>query len=238
VAHDLEYPGAYGFPNWDSIYRARGDEVVRHRSVFTGDVFEKIPVQGLGETKSKTIIVLQHPCALRSNGVDLHPRLIVAELRNHKVIPVEDWTGHVGKMPLPELVPAVETGKRNQAAFFDELYLVGPGDLDLNKRIACLSQAGVNLLMQRWIHHNSRMIVPTATYQQVSSSAYEEADLIEEWCEERIDSGLKIHEACVEAMKWLREDSGNGVTRQRMLEDPQNRSAVRRQMRAALRHMP
>lgn len=235
MAHDLEYPGAGGVPDWDSLYRARGDEVVRHRPVFTGDVFERVPVQGLGETKTKAVIVLQHPCALRFNGVDLHSRLMVAELRNHKVIPVEDWTGHASKMPLPELIPALDTGKRHQAAFFDEPYLVGPDDLGLDKRIACLSQTGVNLLLQRWVHHNSRMVVPTATYQEVSSPAYEEADLIEEWCEKRIEAGLEIQEAAVEAVKWLREDAGGGMTRQRLLEDPQNRSTVRRQMRAALR---
>lgn len=235
MAHDLEYPGADGVPDWGSLYRARGDEVVRHRPVFTGDVFEKVPVQGLGVSKTKTVIVLQHPCALRSNGVDLHSRLMVAELRNHKIIFVEDWTGHVGKMPLPESIPAVDTGRRHQAAFFDEPYLVGPDDLALDKRIACLSQTGVNLLLQRWVHHNSRVVVPTATYQEVSSPAYEEADLIEEWCEERVEAAIEVQEAAVEAIKWLREDTDSGVTRQRMLEDPQNRSTVRRQMRSALR---
>lgn len=162
---------------------------------------------------------------------------MVAELRNHKVIPVENWTGHVGKMPLPELIPSLETGKRHQAAFFDELYLVGPDDLALDERLACLSQTGVNLLLQRWVHHNSRVVVSTATYQEVSSPAYEEADLLEEWCEERVEAALAIQEAAIEAMKWLREDTGGGVTRQRMLEDPQNRSTVRRQMRAALRQL-
>lgn len=235
MAHDLEYPGAAGVPDWDSLYRARGDEVVRQRPIFTGDVFEKVSVQGLGQTRTKSIIVLQHPCALRSNGVDLQPRLMVAEVRQHPVIPAEDWTGHVSKMPLPDLNPSVTSGKRHQAAFFDEPYLVGPDDLDLGKRIACLSQTGVNLLLQRWIHHNSRAVIPTATYQEVSSPAYEEADLIEEWVEERLEAGLDLGEATVEAVKWLREDAGGGVMRQRLLEDPQNRSTVRQQLRAALR---
>ncbi len=115
MAHDLEYPGADGVPDWDSLYRARGDEVVRHRPVFTGDVFEKVPVQGLEETKTKTVIVLQHPCALRSNGVDLHSRLMVAEVRDHRVIPLESWTGHVSKMPLPDLIPTVETRRRRRS---------------------------------------------------------------------------------------------------------------------------
>lgn len=101
MAHDLEYPGAAGVPDWDSLYRARGDEVVRHRPIFTGDVFEQVRAQGLGQTRTKNVIVLQHPCALRSNGMDLQPRLMVGEVRQHKVIPVEEWTGYFSKMPLP-----------------------------------------------------------------------------------------------------------------------------------------
>lgn len=235
MAHHLEYPGTAGVPDWDSLYRARGDEVLRHRPIFTGDVFEKVMVQGLGQTKTKSVIVLQHPCALRRNGVDLQPRLMIAEVRQHTVIPVEEWTGHVSKMTLPEMKPGVTSGKRHQAAFFDELYLIKPADLDLDKRVACLSQTGVNLLLQRWVHHNSRAMIPTATYQEASSSAYEEADLIEEWVEERLEAGLGLREATVEAVKWLREDAGGGVMRQRLLEDPQSRSTVRQQLRAALR---
>ncbi len=235
MAHDLEYPGIEGVPDWDTLYRARGDEVVRHRPVFTGDVFDKITVQSLGETRIKKIIVLQHPCALRTNGVDLQPRLLVAEVRSHNVIPAEDWTGHVAKMPLPELVPSLASAKRHQAAFFDAPYLVGPDALNLDKRIACLSPTGVNLLLQRWVHHNSRAVVPTMTYQEVCSPAYEEADLIEEWCEQRVEAGIDIHSAATEAVKWLREDAGGGVIQQRLLDDPQSRSTVRRQMRAALR---
>jgi len=138
-------------------------------------------------------------------------------------------------MPLPGLLSTVTAGRRNQAAFFDELYLVGPDDLDLEKRIAILSQTGVNLLLQRWVNHNSRAVIPTFDYQKVSSPAYEEADIIEEWCEERIDAGLGLRAATVEAVKWLREDAGTGVTRQRLLENPQSRSTVRQQLRAALR---
>lgn len=237
MAHDLEFPSTAGVPDWDSLYHARGDEVVRHRPVFTGDVFVKVTVQGLGETRIKNVIVVQHPCAFRTNGVDLQPCLFVAEVRTHKLIPAQDWTGHVAKMPLPELVPTVTSAKRHQTAFFDSLYLVGADELDPDKRIACLSQTGVNLLLQRWTHHNSRAVVPTATYQEVSSPAYEEADLIEEWCADRLEVGVDIYDATTEAVKWLREDAGGGVMRQRLLEDPQNRSAVRRQLRATLREL-
>ena len=79
--------------------------------------------------------------------------------------------------------------------------------------------------------------MPTWQYQQVSGAAYEEADLVEEWCEERIGQDLTIHEASVEAMKWLREDVDATQTRQERLEDPQQRSAVRKEMRATLRSL-
>jgi len=36
-------------------------------------------------------------------------------------------------------------------------------------------------------------------------------------------------------MKWLREEAATGVMRQRMLEDPQQRSAVRKEMRVKLK---
>lgn len=238
MAHDLECPGSEANPDWDSLYRARGEEVMRHRPIFTGDVFEKIVVQDIGATKQKTIIVLQHPCALRSDGVRLHSRLIVAELRNHKIIPPEDWvSGHFAKMPLPELVTRATSGKRHQAAFFDELYLASSDALELDNRIACMSQSGVNLLLQRWVHHNSRVIVPTFNYHSETSPAYEEADLIEEWCEERESQSETLLDAMTEAVQWMRQRSDSGVTYQQMMKDPQTRSVVRQRMRAELRRL-
>jgi hypothetical protein len=238
VAHNLEYPRGEDAPDWSSLYRTRGQEVASHRPIFTGDIFESATVHAVGETKTKTVIILQHPCALREDGINLQSRLLVAELRNHRPIPPADWlSGHYAKMPLPDLMPNIGSGKRHQAAFFDALYFVRGDTLDADKRIASLSQVGVNLLLQRWVHHNSRVVVPTATYQEQTSPSYEEADLIEEWCDERIQMGSELDDAAIEALKWLRDDFGSGTSRQEMLQEPQKRSAVRRQMRQALRSL-
>jgi hypothetical protein len=140
-------------------------------------------------------------------------------------------------MPLPELIPTDTAGTRNQAAFFSDVYLASPEALAAGTRIACLSQTGVNFLMQRWIHHNSRVVVPTWQYQEVTGAAFEEADLIEEWCDDQIGPEVSIEEATAEAMKWLREDAGSGVMRQAMLDNLQNRSTVRKEMRAKLRSL-
>jgi hypothetical protein len=90
-----------------------------------------------------------------------------------------------------------------------------PENLIPEKRIACMSQTGVNFLLQRWVHHNSRMVVLTWQYQQTSSGAYEEADLIEECCEERMEAGLAAAKAAFEAMEWLCEDLDGVPTRQK-----------------------
>jgi hypothetical protein len=161
--------------------------------------------------------------------------LLVAKVSSHPLIQPEGWTGHISKMPLPGLVPGAGSSRRNQAAFFDDVYVVPSSNLDPARRIACLSQTGVNLLLQRWVHHNSRMIVPTWQYQDVSSPQYEEADLIEYWCDERVDDGLSVDDASLEAMKWLREDIEGGIMRQELLQERQKRSEIRRQMRTYLR---
>lgn len=240
MPHSLEYPGADGVGDWDSLYRARGEEVQAQRSIFTGDVIVNVEVQSIGHTKRLSVMVLQHPCALRTDGVNFQPRLIVAEVREHPVLSPQEWTRHFRKMPLPELIPIEERlpnygTSRNQAAIFTEIYLASPEALEAGTRIACLTQKGVNLVMQRWVHHNSRVIVPTQQYQEVTSGAFEEADLIEEWCDERMYAGVSTIDSTVEAMKWLREDLDGVPTRQERLGDSQQRSAVRTEMRATLR---
>ena len=232
MPQSLGYPGAPG-----NLYRARGDEVQAHRSIFTGDIFTGVEVQSIGETKLLSVMVLQHPCALRIRGERLHPRLLVAEVRGHQLFKGKQWTGSYRVMPLPDLMPDAEGAGRHQAALLDEIYLASPGALQDGIRVACLSQLGVDLLMQRWVNHNSRVIVPTWQYLEVTGGPYEEADLVEEWCEDQMAAGLTTEEAEAEALKWIREENSSGVMRQKLLSDPQQRSTVRKEMRAHLRYL-
>lgn len=104
-AEKLEIPGAKGDTDWSVLYRARGEEVVAARPVFTGDVFANIEVGSTGEAQTRTVAILQHPCALRVNGVDLTPTLLVAEVAPHKAVPWAEWSGSYKLMPLPGLTP-------------------------------------------------------------------------------------------------------------------------------------
>lgn len=231
MGKDLELPYRNEKPDWDSLYRARGDEVSLARPIFTGDVFAGLRLPGrTGSVKSRSVMVVQHPCSMRADGVALSWQILVAEVSNRRLLSEPEWQGNVNLMPLPELMPDQTSQARHQAADFDALYTVSP-DLLVN-RVACLSPFGVNLHLQRWVHYNSRVVVPTIDFQEQSSAFYEEADLIEEWCDS-LSSG-DINAATAACVEWLRQPL-NGSTPQEQLKDPQARSTIRRAMREEIK---
>jgi hypothetical protein len=222
VGHNLEAPGTDDAPRWDDVYRCRGDEVVEHRPVFSGDVYSDVEVWG--EDDPKTVMVLQHPCVIRS-GTVLAKKLLVAEVIPSQIIKPSLWDGYVRQMPLARLMPDAE--KEHWTAKFDRHHIVTSKQLLDGTRTACLSQVGLNLAMQRWIHHNSRAIVPTWIIQEVTGAQFEEADIIEDWCIDREDDVVAAEAAIIEIDAWLTEEV-NGVKRRDQLKDLQLRAEVRR----------
>ena len=235
MSKDLESPYAGGVPDWDALYRARGDEVSQMRPVFTGDVFTGLRLSGsTGRIKARSVMVLQHPCSMRTNGVDLAWQVLVAEVTNRKELDEAGWAGgNYNLMPLPGLRPEATNQSKHQAANFDNLYTVSPGLLVPSARLVSLSQFGVNLLLQRWVHYSSRVVVPTHNFHEQTVVFYEEADLIEEWCDET-DSG-DLGASTRSCLDWLRADRG-GTTYQEMLRNPQSHSMIRRAMRQELKN--
>ncbi|WP_270772469.1 hypothetical protein [Pauljensenia sp. OF14-1SRA] len=228
----MESPYVEGVPDWGALYRARGDEVAATRPIFTGDVFTGVELPGsTGKIKARSVLVLQHPCSMRTNGVDLAWKVLVAEVANRKELDEQSWVGgHFNLMPLPGLRPDIASQSQHQAANFDNLYTVAPALL--TSRIASLSPFGVNVLLQRWVHYSSRVVVPTHTFHEQTVAFYEEADLIEEWCDEASSEDLQAAtQAC---LNWLRTDR-DGSTYQELLKDPQSHSMIRRAMRKALK---
>ena len=228
----MESPYVEGVPDWGALYRARGDEVAAPRPIFTGDVFTGVELPGsTGKIKARSVLVLQHPCSMRTNGVDLAWKVLVAEVANRKELGEQSWVGgHFNLMPLPGLRPDIVSQSQHQAANFDNLYTVAPALL--TSRIASLSPFGVNILLQRWVHYSSRVVVPTHTFHEQTVAFYEEADLIEEWCDEASSEDLQAAtQAC---LNWLRTDR-DGSTYQELLKNPQSHSMIRRAMRKALK---
>lgn len=232
MSQDLESPYVEGVPDWDALYRARGDEVSATRPLFTGDVFTGVQLPGTpGKTKPRSVIVLQHPCSMRTNGVDLSVRVLVAEVTSTRDIDEIGWSsGNYSLLPLPSLLTEGMGDARAKAANFDHLHTVAPEVLI--SRIASLSPFGVNLLLQRWVHYSSRVVVPTHTFHEQTVAFYEEADLIEDWCDETSRDDLRSEtQACLD---WLRADR-DGTTYQDLLKNPQSHSMIRRAMRQALK---
>jgi hypothetical protein len=128
-------------------------------------------------------------------------------------------------MPLPGLIPNVQSNKANQAAFFDDTYHVHPDDLEIQGRIACLSEIGTYLLLQRWVYHSSRVIVPTSQCEEMNSHVFAEADLLESWCEQAVKAGVPLADAFADAAAWLDGDVG-GTTRRLRLRDSALRSSL------------
>jgi hypothetical protein len=233
----MEAPGSEGNPDWDALYLYRGDEVEASRPIFTGDVFFDVEVQNVGGIVQRDVIVLQHPCALRVDGVNLTDSLLVAEVIPDKFYAEDDWRGNYRLMPLPFLSGGVDDPK-HYAASFVSLYLVVPASLDPAKRVASMYPLGVNLLLQRWVFHNSRRLMPTWKYSEVTRGPYEEADGIEEWCTIREPKGVSIQDASLEATAWLDDKTDVGIPRGVLLENPQYRPQVRKRMRKHARELP
>lgn len=198
----------------DELYLARADEVDADRALFTGDVFL---LEGTPH------IVLQHPCAIRS-GPDLNPSLLVAPCREDDR-PPQSWRGHYKKMPLPHL-------RDDRVAWCADLVSLavtnGPA-AEAHERIAQLSERGVNLLLQRWVYHNTRVVVPTSAFQEALAPQFAEVELESEWVVEARRHNLDRNQARADFASWLDEDKGK---RRKALADSQTRAGVRREARS------
>lgn len=231
----MDIPGSAESPDWDSLFLYRGSEVEACRPVFTGDVYFDVEVQGVGAIEQKSVIILQHPCALRRDGIHLVDSIMVAEVLPDKFYDAENgWQGNYKIMPLPFLSPGSE-GDGHHSANFLSLFLAIPASLGSANRVASMTPLGVNILLQRWVYHNSRGLLPAHKYHEVTIGPYEEADAIEEWCQIRALKGISIESATEEANLWLDDKSDIGVRRRFHFENNQLRSTLRKKMRQAAR---
>lgn len=229
---ELEAPGTDDKPNWGSLYRARGEDVSTTRPVFTGDIYSDVVVEG-GQTLR--VIVLQHPCTIDKRG-QLAKRLLVAQVMPLKsgVIRPSKWATHYFKLlPLHEL----DDGEpRHWGADFDEHHIVTRESLLAGTRTTILSQVGVNLLMQRWVNHNTRVVPHTKDFNAMFLPQYEETDLMEEWIDEREDV-VGRDAAMAEVDEWFSATLDDQPNRREQLKETQRVSNIRTDMRAHLRKL-
>ena len=119
---------------------------------------------------------------------------------------------------------------------FEQLDVLDRNEVERATRRAILSQHGVNLLMQRWVHHNTRVVVPTITIDAQIVSQFDEADLIAEAREDLDQAAYASSVALGIVEDWFGTRSNEaGPSWRQMLDDPQQRSVVRAAMRRQVR---
>ena len=209
----------------DDLYLAASpDEVEAARPYMTGDVFRDVSIPGVESTGHG--IVLTHPCSMRSNGIDLAKRLLVARVAASDQIPLDKWRdGYFKVMPLPGMLDGHFSAK------FNEIGLVRSQSLLPDERMACLTPLGINLLQQRFIWYLTRFFAPTNRLNEAAESVFEEAELLEEWISTIREAGGSDPEGIRAFHEWIRIKDATGNSRQDLLADPQRRAGVRQEMR-------
>jgi hypothetical protein len=69
------------------------------------------------------------------------------------------------------------------------------------------------------------------------SPQFEEADIIENWCSDREDDGIKLTAAAEEIDAWLGDKSATGISACESLKNVQYRSTVRQAVRKHLKEV-
>ncbi len=206
----------------ERLYLALGDDVNPARPIFTGDVFEHVDIPGVGTASA---IVIGHPCSIRGRNGSLQDRIPVAAIEDHQIHPPESWAkGFFDRMPLPGLPLSGEY----HAARLGEFGLAATSSLETSKRIACLSEPGINQLQQRLVYHQTRLEVSLPTFQEAFDHTYEEAELLENWA---TDLEGSIENPAAEFESWIRAGS---PSRQERLLDYAERAPIRRELRDEL----
>ena len=206
------------------LYLARDQNEILmlvNRPHFTGDILKL--------TTGEVVALVQHPCAMRK-GTKLAAKLLVCSVKTTNQIPA-DWSGsHYKQMFLPALPGG------SSAIHFDDLDVVARDDIEKSERLAILSELGVNLLVQRWLHHNSRVVVPTITIHLQTSGPYEEADLVGEAVDDLRAAGIEEETAVIDVDAWLGQATApDGPSRRELLANPQTRGSVRSSLRRHVR---
>lgn len=233
MANELDRPD-----DVDQLYLERGDPVAPWRPVLTGDVFRGPPVPGLDPAELTMIVA--HPCTMREDRGRLRERLQAVPVRPYQEVPLDAWgTGYLKVFPLPEVWDG-----RSVAARLDEFGMVRTEQLDLDARVACLSEEGIRLLLQRFFACFARVTVGLSTLGTALLGPLTEAELLEDWNEalarQRVESGADRNDALTEEASEFDAvlSTRNPETGARLrdgLTDSVSASRVRREVREEIK---
>lgn len=193
------------YTHLDELYLARDPEVNPNRPLFTGDVFADVPIPGVQDRGLG--IVIAHPCSIRGAQGRLRDTILFAAVRPNSPVSRKSWPdGFYDRVPLPEL------GEHGYCiGHLDELGRARTADIQATSRVACLSDAGTNMLQQRLTFHLTRAAVPTERFQEAFAHTLVEAELLEEWTDTLTEQGSSIDQAVALFESFIRK--GNRLCR-------------------------
>ena len=214
----------------DALYDERAD-VSRARPLLQGDVFDDVVLPGFGEEPRK-VQILAHPCAMRTAGATLTPRITVAPVEPYRLVTGRGWQGNPRVMPLAELVE----GEHFATKFVD--VTACPAELlTRDRRIATLSHQGIYVLQQRLIKHYTRTEMALEVLRSESAPVLTEAELLWDWLERVLteveigdDEALDAEAGVFE--QWIRD--GSSSPQQRLRTEIHHTDVRREAQRAAV----
>jgi hypothetical protein len=204
----------------------------------SGDVFDGVALPGA--PAHEFLMVVSHPCSMR-RGAELIPRLQALPVSVFQDVPFTDWRDKFfRRFPLP----ALRSGDRpNFAADLTEIGMIPTEGLSLDHRVACLSEKGIVLGLQRLFHCMSRVKVDLNTLATHAQPPLEEAALLEEWNESLAPLQIESAEdrTVILAAEAVRFDGlmstqvpGGTAPLRDGLAIPAERAGVRRRVREAI----
>jgi hypothetical protein len=221
-------------PNAASLYDARRPDVEPLRPVMQGDVFENIEIPGT-DLGLALAAVLTHPCTMRTTGGALRPTLLMARIVNYSHVPLEQWpTKHFRVQPLPDLRP--DHAGENLAINFELIGTVASGAIDPGGRVAYLSDYGVTVMQQRFVHQLSRVVVDLPILHAQAAPNFEEASLLHEWLEAFVQDDPPVaNDVNHQTGEFNGFLDANQAELRNLLHDPITRAEVRRRVRAEIK---
>ena len=216
-----------------SLYGARRPDVERLRPVMQGDVFENLDIPGI-EFGLGLAALLTHACTMRTTGGALRPSLLVARVVEHQHVPPEAWpSGHFRVLPLPEVRP--DHPGESLAIHFEQIGTVPSSSLDVAERLAYLSDYGVTVLQQRFVHHLSRVVVDLPVLHAQAAPNFEEAALLHEWLDLLVPDPTVADDVSNQTREFDELLSANGEGLRQLLHDAVTRADARRRLRAEMK---
>jgi hypothetical protein len=165
------------------LYLARGEDVMVARPIMTGDVFTDVMLDIDGH--DGTVMVVAHPCAMRGALGQLRPRVVVAPVVPFRNIPFRRWPkGDYGVLPLLELHGEDDEPR---AVELQDLNAVQSDRLDRANRTLSLTDHGIYVLVQRFVHCLSRVVVGVDKLQEQAGAVLLEAELEADWVDDLAD---------------------------------------------------